>query len=188
MTKQELLDQLLDGLTHKVESGGWHVSGAGRLLLLSLALLVDDGDVLETGYDAGYTTEALCLSRKQVYAVDNGSEYPDVKPLAVQRLEPYNDCSLITGDALAFLREQPDNSYSLIFLDDYHGAAHVALEAQEVRRILKPGGIVAFHDTNSRGLWAVVENIFPDWQRINLPFVSPSTKDDYGLGLVRKPK
>lgn len=52
----------------------------------------------------------------------------------------------VEADALAFLKQQGNESADFIFLDDDHGAEHVYQEIGEALRILRPGGICCVHD------------------------------------------
>lgn len=169
------------------ESGGVHTPPEARLFLCALVLLSQSKSVLETGYDAGDTTEALCLTGANITAVDDSSEYPWTKEDAGKRLERYSNCTLRSQEAERFFRDTPDNTYDFIFLDDGHGPEHIRLECLEIRRTLKPGGLVAFHDTVWCKLWPIIDEVFSDWQRINLPCFSPVIGRDFGLGLARKP-
>jgi predicted O-methyltransferase YrrM len=178
--------ELLKTFTQVAHSGGIHTAPEARLILFALAVGIRAKDILELGSDAGATTLALSMSGAQVTGVDNRSEYPDVKPTAEAQVAPYPNCKIVYKDALEFLRESPDNAYDLIFVDDDHKMDHVREEAIEVRRVLRAGGFVAFHDTVIHNLWQVIEEVYPDWQRINLPAISPSAGSDYGIGLVRK--
>jgi predicted O-methyltransferase YrrM len=180
---------LMEELTQRqevVKSGGVHVPPALRLLLLALAHL-SGGPVLETGYDAGFTTGALALSGLPVVGVDNLSEYGYVDGPARERLADYQNVTLVKEDALVYLRGLDDESLGLAFIDDNHDRTHVMLEAQELRRALKPGGFAVFHDTEACYLCEVLDAEFPGWELLYLPAVSPDNGLDYGVGIVRKP-
>lgn len=182
----QALRTLLESFTHTFETGGIHMPPEGRLFLLALALLLKSRYILETGYDAGVTTEALSLSGGSTTGVDNEMEYSEIKGEAKIRLLPYTNCTLIKTDAIDFLRASPDSKYDLIFVDDDHFHSHVTEECIEIKRVLRPGGIVAFHDTIYKQIWAIIEEMFPDWQKINLPCVG--RLGDMGIGLVRRPE
>lgn len=185
-----LVDALVVHFTQKTTTGGVHTSPLLRLILLFLAKNIGVKRIIETGYDCGVTTEALAASGAQVIGVDNLTEYPEAEFLAQLRAGVYPNVELRQAEALDFLRGEPDASACLIFIDDLHDSNHVRLEAVEARRIIRPGGIVAFHDTRAPGLklWSVVEEVFPDWERFNLPAISPDNGIDYGLGIVRRPE
>lgn len=168
-------------------SGGSHTAPELRLLLFALAYSLRATRIIETGYDAGMTTVVLAETGAEVVGIDNGEEYPNVKGAATERVKEYPNIELIEGDALEYLRSQADNSIDFIFIDDAHHYNWVLTEALEVKRILRPGGLAAFHDTTECNIWEIIDNVFADWQRIELPAISPGLSRDMGVGVVRKP-
>jgi predicted O-methyltransferase YrrM len=186
---EEVLSALMNGMeqhTADAHSGGLHTPPELRLLLLCLARMQGAKFIIETGYDAGYTTRALALSGARVVAVDNLTEYPNVDGAARAMLSGYPNIELLQVDAGELLRTQADGSVDLIFIDDDHRPDHVRVEAKEVRRILRPGGIAVFHDINIADLWGVVEEVFDDWDKMRFSASSPENNIDYGFGIVRK--
>ena len=169
-------------------SGGSHTAPETRSLLALIALLTGSRDVLETGYDAGGTTEILCMTGANVTAIDNLSEYPEVNERAKKKLSGYDNCTLIEGDALEFLRSAHDESYDLVFIDDKHDLLHVAEEAKELHRVLRPGGVATFHDTKFHGIWHVMQSVFPKWNKMEFVSMSPILNVDLGFGIAIKPK
>lgn len=178
---------LLFPYSQEVISGGIHTPPELRTILFALGVGLRATDILETGYDAGHTTLALARTGANVVAIDNLSEYGEVDRKARLLLEGYPNVTLINGDALKYLGDAADESFDLIFIDDYHRAEHVMAEAYQVRRVLRPGGCAVFHDTIIHGLWAVMQRVFADWPMVQLPCFSPQAGRDYGAGLVRKP-
>lgn len=183
------LDTLLERLTQTDESGGIHIPPEMRLFLCCLARLMKAESVIETGYDAGFTTLALSFSGANVVAVDNLTQYPYVDPQARKMLAGQENVKLHKAEALEFLKSLPDESVDLAFIDDWHFAGHVEGEAQQIERILRPGGVGVFHDTRAEDLqvWPAVSSVIPDWEHISLPAVSAHSGRDYGFALVRKP-
>ena len=181
-----LIDMVLDRFRQEYQSGGRHVPPEMRLFLLMLARLTRSERALETGYDAGVTLDALSLGSKEVVGIDNLSQYWEAEKVAQARLAGRENVTMINQDALDFLREQPDRSFDLVFVDDKHEPQHVSQEAVEVRRVLRPGGIVVFHDTTYHNLASVVGLAFSGCEFVELPCFSPVNGCNMGLMLVRK--
>jgi SAM-dependent methyltransferase len=163
----------LEAFSQHLSSGGDHTPPEMRVLLYALALSYRAEDILETGAN--------------VVAIDNLSEYGHVDKHARELLAKYDNCQLLKTDALAYLRGCPDESFDLIFIDDSRTYDHVEQETTETRRVIRPGGLIIFHDTIFCDLWRVVDTIFPDWGRMQLPAISPARDVDFGLGLVTRP-
>ena len=180
---------LLEKLTQKDTSGGIHVPAEMRLLLSCLARLMHFETIVETGYDAGFTTLALSLSGASVTAVDNLTEYPYIDETARAMLNEYDNVELRMSEALTFLKQLDDESIDMAFIDDWHSPDHVEREAIELIRVLRPGGVAAFHDVRAEELylWNAIISILPGWESIQLPAVSPRSGRDYGFALLRKP-
>lgn len=182
-------EALLEQLTQRKQehSGGLWTPPGNRLLLLALALSMNAKDILELGYDSAVTTMALALSGARVTGVDNLSEHPLTENVAKTRMRAFPNVTLVNSDALGFLTAANDESYDLIFVDDSHDKYHVALEAIQISRVLRHGGLVAFHDTLSRELWDIVDKSYPDvWQRIHFPSLQENG-EDFGLGIFKRP-
>lgn len=178
---------LLEAFTQEHFTGGVHTPPETRLLLYSLAVAMRAKRVLELGYDAGYTLLALAMSGAECVGVENYSDTGAARGMAESLLADYSNVTLINQEAIAFLEAQADESFDLIFVDDSHNHNHVAIEINNIRRILAPGGIAVFHDVIERNLWTLIERDFANWQRIMLPAISPHTRTDFGIGVVRKP-
>lgn len=180
--------KLLDKLTHHSVSGGIHVSPETRFLMFSLVVGLRANDVLELGYDAGSTLEALALTgAERVVGVDNLTEYAYVESEAVKRLAPYPNVKMLQREAVEYLNSLPDESVDFVHVDDSHEVDHVFLEAVQLRRVLRPGGIALFHNDGTQGLWDVLQRAYKDWGWVRLPAVSPYNGLVPDLGLVRKP-
>jgi predicted O-methyltransferase YrrM len=188
--QREMLKQILDYATQlptEAYSGGIHTPPETRVLLLMVAHAMRAKRIIETGYDAGMTTRLLADSGASVLGIDNLAEYPAVDKYAREILKDYPNVELLCDDAHQALRGEPSESVDLIFVDDRHKPTHVNRVAWEVKRVLKPGGIAAFHDVKYANLMPVINEVFEGWQMIVLPAISPEGQSDLGLALVRKP-
>lgn len=191
--KEELVNtlaQLGKLLLQQENSGGIHTSPASRLLLFAILQAIQAKQVLELGFDAGYTTELLALGAEKVVAIDNYIEYPETKVRAEKVLEAYEGCALIRQDALVYLKTLEDSSLDLVFVDDKHEAVHIREEAVEINRVVRLGGFAVFHDVNisleGGSLGAIVSNELRGWERIFLPCISPALGENFGIGLYRR--
>lgn len=189
-----LVDEVLKEYTQEIEAGGANTPPEARLFLYSIAKLLRANDILETGFDAGYTTLALAQTGARVVGIDNKSEYPQVKADAEKLLATYDNVELIYGDALSYLVTSPDEAFDFIFIDDYHAISHVALEAEQVKRVLRKGGICAFHDTIIASIGVLIRQKFNGWYIMPYfscysPYAERLGKDNpnYGIGLVQRP-
>lgn len=178
---------LLEMFTQETFTGGIHTAPETRLLLYSLAVGMRAERVLELGYDAGHTLMAMAMSGAECVGVENYGDTGAARGVAEEMLAEYDNVTLVNQEATAFLEAQPNESFDLIFVDDSHDRNHVAIEINNIRRILTPGGIAVFHDVIECGPWTLIEHDFSDWQRILLPAISPYAQTDFGIGVVRKP-
>jgi len=165
-------------------SGGIHTSPEVRMLMYSLCVGLRAKEVLELGFDQGYTTMALAASGAHVVGVDIA-----MTDLARTMVSGYPNCELVREEAEHFLVQAQDNFYDLVFVDDHHREDHVRSEAEMLRNKIKPGGIIVFHDVLFHSyIWTIIESVYSDWQKICLPCISLMLTDrDMGLGLVRRP-
>jgi len=169
------------------DSGGIHTAPDARILMYALAKLIGARKIVETGYDAGYTTRALALTGARVIGIDNLAEYGNVDAGARAMLAEYDNVTLVKDNALAYLMNCESWSVDLVFIDDMHQPEYVGREANEVERILRLGGIAVFHDTaHISGLMSVVNERFAGWQRLDLPAISPANGVNYGITVLRK--
>jgi len=196
LPKAELFD-LCSKIGHGEFSGGLYTTHGNKMMLVAIALTIHAKDILELGYDAGATTLALAMTGANVVGVDNGDEYPEVKVNALERMKDYPNVTLCNMDALLYLQKCEDSSFDLIFIDDWHDYTHVLNEAAQARRVVRPGGFVCLHDTIVHGLWGAIEEIFPDWQRIEMPSIQDGEMwqgveryrgQNFGFGMVRRPE
>src|SRR3990167_7241928 len=191
----ENLDFILNGLTQIFFSGGIHVPAINRLLLFCLARIIDAKIIIETGYDAGYTTEALALTGAQIVGLDNLSEYPGAETIAQPKLEKYSNITLLHDDALEYLKSREADSIDLIFIDDDHSEDHVKNEILEARRIVSAGGVIVLHDVFMIPHIKVHANrILHGFDKILIPNISPVTAvtvpalmGNCGMGIYMKP-
>ena len=181
---KELLDALYSPNLKQIGHGGSNTPPETRLLLFSLAISMQAKDILELGCDMGYTTRVLASTSANVVGVD--TFYETDKNSAYQLTAPYPNCTIVQSEAYQYLLDVPNGSFDMIFVDDNHDPHHVEQEATEIRRIIRPHGIVAFHDTTyDPRLREVVRNVFHDCEQIEFPAISPLYERDFGITVVK---
>lgn len=88
------------------------------------------------------------------------------------------------GDAVEWLRKQPDASAVLIFEDLDHATATTYAVAVEAQRVLIPGGLLVVHDTEHPVVGADVQQ---GLMRARLQYYSVLLEGDCGLAFWQKP-
>lgn len=183
---KELLDILYSPNLKQIGHGGSNTPPETRLLLFSLAVSMQARDILELGCDMGYTTRVLATTGVNVVGVDAFCEGNEES--ACQLTAPYPNCTIVKSEAYQYLLSIPGRSFDMVFVDDFHDPHHVGRESIAIRRIIRPHGIVAFHDTiYDPRLREVVQKIFSDCEQIEFPAVSPLYERDFGITIVRIP-
>jgi len=184
--------ELLTRFMQTMETGGANTPPELRLLMFALAISIRAKDILELGIDRGFTTTALAMTGARVVGVDNFTDHPGRgKQDVLDQLARIPNVLAVDQDTLEFLARTPDDSFDMIFVDDTHKPEHVGAEAKHIRRILRPGGIAVFHDTNHPAdNRRIVDTVFVDWHRLHLPSISTYREqhgEDFGASIVRRP-
>jgi predicted O-methyltransferase YrrM len=119
-----------------------------------LATLARGKLVLELGSWLGRSTVLLASVAEAVHAVDwhRGDAHTgtgDTLGACVQSLRKHNLYDKVVlhvgrnEDVLPFFK---DGLFDLIFVDSFHAEEYVEQDIELTRRLLSPGGIMAFHD------------------------------------------
>lgn len=186
LEKRCLAESLLKGFTQEHYSGGVNTAPEGRMLLLALAISLRAKKIVELGFDAGFTTEALACSGADIFALDSGPQAG-----TMERLGQWTNIHPLVCDALVYLGSLETDSIDLIFVDDDHTLAHVQAETAQVRRVVRPGGIAVFHDVRYfPAFWPMLTAELRGWECISLPAIANNVQlgiIDFGLGVFRKP-
>lgn len=133
-------------------AAGWLTEAEGR----ELARWATGKTVLELGSFCGRSTICLARTANAVNAVDTfdgrgtvaaGDTFDTFRA----NLERYGVASKVTplrGESTAVLADLPP-VYDLVFIDASHDYANVKADAGAAARVLRPGGVLAFHDYQS---------------------------------------
>lgn len=128
---------------------GWLTEREGR----ELARLANGKTVLEIGAYCGRSTICLAKSAKNVHAIDTfeGTGTPlegDTLPTFKANIERYkvNDkVAFMQGNSHEIVPHLPP-VFDLVFIDGSHDESSVAADAIVSASVLKPGGVLVFHD------------------------------------------
>ena len=136
---------------------GWLTYEEGRLLWDLSA----GRDALELGTASGRATVCLAQQSRSVVTIDHASSAE--APEWVRRYGLSDRVTFRTGpidETCGDLREV----FDLAFVDAEHDAAAIARNIASVRRVLQPGGVIAFHDYPDPG-WPDVRQVVDDHAR-----------------------
>lgn len=151
---KEYLDKsVLDGrepadwFPHKV--AGWLTEDEGR----ELARLAKDKVCLEVGSFCGKSTICMAKFARSVGAIDTfdgrGTAIPgSTRKLFVDNLRRHGvsgKVQIYEGESAEMLAALPP-VYDLVFIDGSHDRESVLADAERAASVLKPGGLLAFHD------------------------------------------
>lgn len=162
-TTKSFLDDRPPGDWFPYDAVGWLTEDEGR----ELARLAEDKVVLEIGAYAGRSTICLAHTARTVGVIDTfdgrGTPQPgktldlfnrNLRRHGVQsKVRPY------VGETVDMLAVLPP-IYDLIFIDGSHDRESVAADAEGAARLLKPGGLLVFHDygQNDPGVTEAVDD------------------------------
>jgi predicted O-methyltransferase YrrM len=118
------------------------------LLLGAVASLKPDA-VLELGVGAGYTSgailQALAWNQKgRLTIVDNWHDWRGREPPHAQQLREAG-ARIVIRDEESFVKRCKANTYDVLVSDADHSRSHLWLDQH--LRIVRPGGLMFFHDT-----------------------------------------
>lgn len=133
-------------------AAGWLSEEEGR----ELARLAEGKIVLEVGSYCGRSTICLAKTAVAVTAVDTfdgrgTAAQGDTFPQFIRNLDRHgvvNKVRPVRADSVTVLPDLPP-VYDLVFIDGDHSYESVKQDAELASRVLKPGGILAFHDYDS---------------------------------------
>jgi SAM-dependent methyltransferase len=136
------------------EVAGWLTEAEGR----RLAELAKDKTVLEIGSFHGLSTICMAQAAAKVVCIDpcDGRATPRVGDTEdaflanVTRFGVAGKVRLYVGTTEEIAPTLEDKSFDLVFIDGDHSRAAVKRDIAEALRLLAPGGLLAFHDYNSR--------------------------------------
>jgi hypothetical protein len=133
------------------DADGWLSETEGR----ALARLAAGKDVLEIGSFCGRSTVCLAQEAKRVHCVDpfdaRSTDHAGESTLEkfLANLTKYGATDRVTfdvGTAADVVPGLPPGSFDLAFIDGAHDRESVATDVRLALSVLRPGGLLAFHD------------------------------------------
>ena len=146
------------------------------------------GCIVEIGVDYGYSLftfaqdfpEAAVTGIDSYLGKDTTGEHTDAEEWVRSWLPSFPNTRLITADSLAESQWWQPETIDILHIDALHTAEAVQKDFDTWQPMVRPGGIIMFHD-----IW---EPAFPDmmeWFRC-LPGEKDIIKDHHGLGFFFK--
>lgn len=121
----------------------------------------------EIGVSFGQNLEHYCKAGFKMYGIDQWEDYrdehyrqiswlarrgvptktfDDVYKMAVEKLSPYPNCTLIKKMSMDALDDIPDRSLDFVYIDGNHMYGYVAMDLMQWIKKVRKGGVIAGHD------------------------------------------
>lgn len=136
--------------------------------------------VLEIGVFEGET------SIKMIEALPVGSYYVgiDINDYRKHKLsKPGVAVDFILGESINVLKTMPENHFDFIFVDGDHSWANILPEFKEIERVIRPGGVIAYHDSIHI---ADVVKLIEYAHHYNYNTVTLNTSEGRGLSIIQR--
>jgi predicted O-methyltransferase YrrM len=152
------------GYRFPAEVPGWLLESEGAVL----AECARGRVVLEIGSYHGRSTVCMAREAKVVHAIDHGcgdqgAGYRRTTADLLETLRRYGvDGRVVVhvGATVAVGRVMADAAFDFAFVDGAHDALSVFNDLAVVRRVVRPGGVIALHDWQLDGvLWAAERSL-----------------------------
>jgi len=123
---------------------GWNSEADVCQFIGSLIKMNGYKNVLEIGVFEGET------SVKMIEALPIGGKYTGIDINDYRKLD-FNKAgkgwNFILGESIKVLANMPENHFDFIFVDGDHSWENILPEFKEIERVIKPGGVIAYHDS-----------------------------------------
>ena len=144
-TKPKAAKKIVTTATFNEEARhGWNSEPDVCQFIGSLINMTGAKAVLEIGVFEGET------SIKMIEALPVGSYYVgiDINDYRKHKLgKPGVAVDFILGESINVLKTMPENHFDFIFVDGDHSWENILPEFKEIERVIKPGGVIAYHDS-----------------------------------------
>lgn len=123
---------------------GWNSEPDVCQFIGSLIKMNGYKNVLEIGVFEGET------SVKMIEALPIGGKYTGIDINDYRKLD-FNKAgkgwNFILGESINVLKTMPEHHFDFIFVDGDHSWENILPEFKEIERVIKPGGVIAYHDS-----------------------------------------
>ena len=123
---------------------GWNSEADVCQFIGSLIKMNGYKNVLEIGVFEGET------SVKMIEALPIGGKYTGIDINDYRKLD-FNKAgkgwNFILGESINVLANMPEHHFDFIFVDGDHSWENILPEFKEIERVIKPGGVIAYHDS-----------------------------------------
>jgi predicted O-methyltransferase YrrM len=137
-------------------------------------------NVLEIGVFEGET------SVKMIEALPIGGKYTGIDINDYRKLD-FNKAgkgwNLILGESIKVLANMPEHHFDFIFVDGDHSWENILPEFKEIERVIKPGGVIAYHDTIHI---ADVKKLIEYVNHYKYNTITLNTSEGRGLSLIQR--
>jgi hypothetical protein len=172
----------------------------------------------EIGVSVGYNLELYCKAGFKMFGIDPYVDYEDNRfrtpfrlsrllhtnidnadklyYLAIKKLAPYPNCTLIRKMSMDALADIPDRSLDFVYIDGNHSYGYVAMDLMKWSQKVRKNGIIAGHDyyslkgnKSTRQVGAAVDGFvksfnFDNWYILGLKNSVPGYRTDEDLSFM----
>jgi predicted O-methyltransferase YrrM len=180
-TKPKAEKKIVTTATFKEEARhGWNSEADVCQFIGSLIKMNGYKNVLEIGVFEGET------SVKMIEALPIGGKYTGIDINDYRKLD-FNKAgkgwNFILGESINVLKTMPENHFDFIFVDGDHSWENILPEFKEIERVIKPGGVIAYHDSIHI---ADVKKLIEYAHHYKYNTVTLNTSEGRGLSLIQR--
>lgn len=148
--------------------------------IYSLIKMTGAKNVMEIGVFEGYT------SMKMIEALPKDGKFTgiDINDYLKNDLKSIGpEVDFILGESIKVMQGMEPKQFDFIFVDGDHSWANILPEFKQVEKLIKPGGIIAYHDTIHL---PDVKKLMNYVSRFNYHVITLKTSEMRGLSLIQK--
>lgn len=180
-TKPKAAKKIVTTATFNEEARhGWNSEPDVCQFIGSLINMNGYKNVLEIGVFEGET------SVKMIEALPIGGKYTGIDINDYRKLD-FNKAgkgwNFILGESIKVLANMPEDHFDFIFVDGDHSWENILPEFKEIERVIKPGGVIAYHDSIHI---ADVKKLIEYAHHYKYNTITLNTSEGRGLSLIQR--